>query len=173
VRAATDPTSLVAGIRREIARIDEGVSIADVRTMSDVVDGAVAERRFGTLLVGLFAVTALTLVAAAVYALMSFFVARRTPEIGVRMAFGATRGAMLRLVLSNALMLTSVGAAVGLAGVVLSARVARTIVYGFSPNDPVMVTVGAAGLIVVSLAGAFVPALRATRVDPARALRSE
>jgi putative ABC transport system permease protein len=173
VRAATGPTSLVAAIRREIAGIDQGVSVAEVRTMADVVDIAVAERRFGALLVGLFAVTALFLVAAAVYALMSFFVARRTPEIGVRMAFGATRGSVLRLVLSSVLRLTGIGAAVGLAGVVASANVARAMVYGFSPNDPVMITVGAAGLVAVGLAGAVVPALRATRVDPVRALRSE
>lgn len=173
MRASTDPSSLVAAIRSEIAGIDSGVSVADVRTMADVVDMAVGERRFGAVLIGMFGVTALFLVAAAVYALMSFFVARRAPEFGLRMALGATPGGVVRLVLSNVLTLAAAGAVIGLAGVTLSSNAARAIVYGFSPNDPAMMVAGVAGLFAVSLAGAFVPALRATRVDPARALRSE
>jgi predicted lysophospholipase L1 biosynthesis ABC-type transport system permease subunit len=173
VRTAADPMSLVAAIRREIARIDKDLPIADVRTMADVVDTVLAERRFGTLLIGLFAFTALMLVAAAIYGLMSFFVARRTPEIGVRMAFGATRAGVLRLMLSNALALTGVGTAIGLLGLVLSVKLVRGMVYGFSPSDPVMVAAGAVCLTVIGLAGSLVPAWRATRVDPIQALRAE
>jgi predicted permease len=173
VRAGADPAGLVPAIRREVARIDPGVSVADVRTMGDVVDGATAERRFATLLVGLFAVTALLLVAAAVYALMSFFVARRTAEIGVRMALGATPSAVLRLVLANLLALAAAGGGLGLAGAALSAKAARVIVYGFSPTDPLMLAAGAASLLAVAAAGALAPAVRATTIDPVRALRSE
>ena len=173
VRTATNPVGLVAAIRAEVARIDPGVSVADVRTMADVVDEAIAERRFGTLLVGLFAVTALLLVAAAVYSLVSFFVARRTPEFGVRMAFGATPGTVLRLVLSDTLALAGAGAGLGLVGALLSGKLARVVVYGFSPNDPWMFAAGTAGLAVVALCGALLPALRATRIDPVQALRSE
>lgn len=173
VRAATDPMSLVAVIRREIARIDKDLPIAEVRTMADVVDTSVAERRFGTLLIGLFAFTALMLVAAAIYALMSFFVAQRTPEIGVRMAFGATRAGVPRLMLSNALTLTGIGTAIGLVGVVLSVKLARGMVYGFSPGDQVMVAAAAASLVAIALAGSVVPAWRATTVDPVQALRAE
>ncbi len=173
VRAASDPLALVGEIRRQVAAIDQGVSVADVRTMADVVDQAIAERRFGALLVGLFALTALLLVSSAVYALMSSFVARRTPEIGVRMAFGATPGAMLRMVMRTALSVTGAGAAAGLVGVLLSAKAMRAVVYGFSPDDPLMVTLGTAALVTIGLAGALVPALRATRVDPITALRNE
>ncbi len=173
VRAASDPLALVGGIRRHIAAIDQGVSVADVRTMADVVDQATAERRFGALLIGLFALTAILLVSAAVYALMSSFVARRTPEIGVRMAFGATPVAVLRLVMRSALSVTGAGAAAGLVGAVLSAKAMRAVVYGFSPDDPLMLMLGAVGLVAIGLAGALVPALRATRVDPITALRAE
>ena len=173
VRAASDPLALVGGIRRHIAAIDQGVSVADVRTMADVVDQATAERRFGALLIGLFALTALLLVSAAVYALMSSFVARRTPEIGVRMAFGATPGAVLRLVMRSALSVTGAGAAAGLVGVVLSAKAMRAVVYGFSPDDPLGMMLGAVGLVAIGLAGALVPAWRATRVNPITALRNE
>ena len=173
VRTATDPLSLVPAIRTEIAKIDKDEPIANVRTMAQVVDKAVAERRFGTWLVGLFAVTGLGLVIAAIYALMSFFVAQRTSEIGVRLAFGATRSRVLRLVLFGALALIGIGTAVGLVGAMLSARLAAGLVYGFSPNDPVMMAAGAAFLVAVGIAGSFVPAWRAARLDPAQALRAE
>jgi predicted permease len=173
VRTAADPMTLVRPIRREIAGIDKDLPVARLRTMADVVDIVLAERRFGTLLVGLFAFTALMLVAAAIYGLMSFFVARRTPEIGVRMAFGATRAGVLRLVLSNALTLTGIGTAIGLAGLVLSVKLLRGTVYGFSPSDPVMVVAGTACLVAIALAGSVVPAWRATRVDPVQALRAQ
>lgn len=173
VRAASDPLALVGEIRRRIASIDQGVSVADVRTMADVVGQATAERRFGALLIGLFALTALLMVSAAIYTLMSSVVARRTPEIGVRMAFGATRGAVLRLVMRSALVVAGAGAAAGFVGVVLSARAMRAVVYGFSPDDPLMMVLGAAGLVAIGLAGAVVPAFRATRVDPITALRAE
>jgi predicted permease len=173
VRTATDPSSLVPAIRSEIAKIDGAVPIANVRTMAQVVDAAAAERRFGTLLVGLFAVTGLGLVVAAVYALMSFSVSQRTSEIGVRLALGATRGRVLRLVLSSALTLIGIGTTIGLVAVVLLARLAAGLVYGFSPNDPVMMAAGAAFLVAVGLAGSFVPAWRAARFDPAQALRAE
>ncbi len=173
IRTATDPMSLVGAVRREIARIDQDQPVTDIRTMAGVVDTAVAVRRFGTMLVSLFAFTALMLVVAAIYALMSSFVAQRTPEIGVRMALGGTRGGVFRLILSNALMLTGIGATIGLVGVVATAGLARGLVYGISPSDPVTVAGGAALLVVIALAGSLVPAWRAIRVDPVQALRAE
>jgi putative ABC transport system permease protein len=173
VRTATDPPSIVRAVRREIAGIDSNQPVADVRTMADVVDTSIAERRFGTMLVGLFALTALALVVAAIYALMSFFVARRTPEIGVRMAFGATRGAVLRLILSTALTLIALGTAIGLAGIMATTRLARGLVYGISPSDPGTVAGATVFLVVIALAGSLVPAWRASRVDPVEALRAE
>ena len=173
VRAATDPVALAPAIRREIAKVDKDVPVGRVRTMADVVDRAVAERQFGTWLGSLFAITGLSLVMAAIYALMSFFVAQRTSEIGVRLAFGATRSGVLRLVLANALTLVGIGTAIGLVAVVLSANLAASLVYGFSPNDPVMVAAGAVCLIAIGLAGSLVPAWRAARLDPADALRAE
>ena len=173
MQAATDPTSLVGAVAARDRRIDSGQPVADMRTMGDVVDTAIAERRFGAMLVGLFASTALMLVLAAIYALMAFSVAQRTPEIGVRMAFGATPVAVLRLVMRSALSVTGAGAAAGLVGAVLSAKAMRAVVYGFSPDDPLMLMLGAVGLVAIGLAGALVPALRATRVDPITALRAE
>jgi putative ABC transport system permease protein len=173
VRTATDPMSLVEAIRSAIAEIDRNQPVADIRTMADVRDTAMAERRFGAMLVGLFALTALMLVVTATYALMSFLVARRTPEIGVRMAFGATRADVLRLILWNVLTLTGIGAAIGLAGVAATAGLARGLVYGISPTDPATVAGGTALLVAIALGGSLVPAWRATRVDPAQALKAE
>ncbi len=173
VRTASDPMGLVGAIRREIAAVDDDQPVADIRTMADVVDTAVAERRFGTMLVGLFAVTAVVLVLAATYALMSFFVSQRSPEIGVRMAFGATRGNVLWLTLSGALTLTGTGAVIGLAGVAMTARLARGLVYGISPSDPATVAAGTLFVVLIGLAGALVPAWRATTVDPVTTLRAE
>jgi putative ABC transport system permease protein len=173
VRTTTDPMALVPAIRSEVAKVDKGVPIAKIRTMEDVVDGAVAERQFGTWLGSLFAITGLGLVMAAIYALMSLFVAQRTSEIGVRLAFGATRTGVLRMVLANALTLVGIGTAIGLVAVVLAAKLAAGLVYGFSPSDPVMVAAGAVCLMLVGLAGSLVPAWRAARLDPAEALRAE
>jgi putative ABC transport system permease protein len=173
VRTTTDPRALVPAIRREIAKIDRDVPIANVRTMADVVDHAIAEREFSTWLVGLFALTGLALVMAAVYALMSLFVTERTSEIGVRLVFGATRARVLRLVLASALWLIGIGTAIGLVVALLSAKAAAGLVYGFRPNDPVMAAAGAACLMAVGLAGSLVPAWRAARLDPADALRAE
>lgn len=141
--------------------------------MADVVDTAVAERRFGTMLVGLFAVTTLVLVLASTCALMSFFVSQRAPEIGVRLTFGATRRNVLWLTLSKALTLTGIGAATGLAGVLVTAPLARALVYGISPSDPATVAAGTLFVILIGLVGALVPAWRATTVDPVRTLRAE
>ncbi len=173
VRTAADPRALVGAVRLEIGAIDDDQPIAGIRAMADVVDTAVAERRFGAMLVVLFAVTALVLVMAATYALMSFFVSQRAPEIGVRMAFGATRGAVLWLTLSKALTLTGIGAAIGLAGVLVTARLVRGLVYGISPSDPATVAAGTLCVVLIGLAGALVPAWRATTLDPVRTLRAE
>jgi putative ABC transport system permease protein len=173
IRTFVEPMSMVAVVRREIARVDKDQPVSNIRTTAGLVDASIAERRFGTLLVGLFASTALVLVAAAIYALMSFFVAERTQEIGVRIALGATPSGVLRLVLRRAVTLAGMGVAMGLLGVAAATRLVGGLVYGISPNDPATIAAGVLGLVAIGLLGSLVPALRATRIDPVTALRAE
>jgi putative ABC transport system permease protein len=173
VRTDEDPMSLVGAVRQEVARVDPHQPISDIRTTADVLSSTLARRRFHTLLIGIFAVIALILVAAGIYGVMTFFVAQRTHEIGIRVALGARRMGVQRLVLGQGFKLAAVGVAVGLAGVFATTKLTESMVYGVSPTDTATLIGGTLFLVAVGLAGSLVPALRATRVDPILALREE
>jgi len=132
----------------------------------------VAQPRFRTLLLGLFAAIALTLAAIGVYGLLSHGVAQRTSEFGVRIALGASPNTVLRLVLRQGMALALIGVAIGLAAAVAAVRALGTVLYGISPWDPWSWTAAATTLLAVSLAASWVPARRALRVDPVVALRA-
>lgn len=173
LRSATEPASLVAAVRREVGRMDPGVAVSAVRTMDDVVRGQLSWRRLLTGLVGLFSVLALVLAVAGVYGALSFFVAQRNHELGVRMALGAGRGQLLVLVLGRGVRLALWGVALGTAGALAASQLTRGFVYGLRPTDPRFVGAVGAVLLVTVLAAALVPARRATKVDPALVLRAE
>jgi len=153
--------------------LDPNVAAADVKTMEDVVDAAVAQRRLTMLLLSVFAVLALVLAAVGIYGVIAYSVTQRTQEIGIRMALGARRSSVLGMVLRQAMSLAVIGILVGAAGAWLLTRLMQTLLYSVKPSDPLTFTGVAVLLALVAAAAAMVPGLRATRVDPAIALRSE
>jgi putative ABC transport system permease protein len=173
VRSNQDPASLLPGIRREIQAIDPAVPLANVRTFERVIADSVAPRRLSVVLLGVFAGVAVLLASVGIYGVMSFIVVQRTPEIGVRMALGAQRSDVLKLILVRSLKLISVGAAIGLIVALLSAGALRALLYNVSAFDTPTFVLVTILLAAVALAASYLPAMRATRADPMTALHAE
>ena len=171
-RTAT-PGSVVEGIRAEIRRAAPDLPIVGTVTMDEAVAASVAQPRFRMVLLVLFAVTATLIATCGIYGLMAYAVTQRRREIGVRMALGAERRDVLRLVLTRALRIVIAGVIVGLAGAVGVTRVLQTFLFGVTPTDPVAFTIVTLLLMAVGLMAAWLPARRATRIDPCAALRAE
>jgi predicted permease len=171
-RTAT-PASVVEGIRAEIRRAAPDLPIESTVTMEEAVAASVAQPRFRTLLVALFAMTATLVATCGLYGLMAYAVSQRRREIGVRMALGADRRDVLRLVLMRALRTVSGGVIVGLAGAAGVTRVLQTFLFGVTPTDPIVFTIVSLLLMAVGLIAAWLPARRATLIDPGAALRAE
>jgi predicted permease len=173
VRTSNDPASLASVVRREIAAIEPQAPISDVATMEEIVSASVAQRRFSMLLFGLFAAMAVVLAAVGIYGVISYAVAQRTHEIGIRMALGAGRREALRLVVGEGMRPALLGAALGLAAAFGLTRLLAGLLYGVKPADPATFAIVSVLLIGVALLACYVPARRATRVDPMIALRYE
>ncbi|HEV3469186.1 MAG TPA: ABC transporter permease [Pyrinomonadaceae bacterium] len=174
VRAESgDATALAAAVRGEVRALDRDLPVYNVRTLRDIVDETLSAHRLMVSMLGFFAFGALVLAAVGLYAVMSFSVTQRTHEIGIRMALGAQRGDVMRLVLWQGVVLTGVGLVAGLALARLVTRVMASILYGVSPNDPAVFGSVALVLGLTALLACYVPARRATRVDPMVALRHE
>lgn len=172
--ARTDsPASVVEGIRAEIRRVAPDLPIVSTLTMNDAVAASVAPPRFRTLLLALFAITATLIATCGIYGLMAYAVTQRRREIGVRMALGAERGDVRRLVLARALRIVVAGVIVGLAGAVGVTRVLQAFLFGITPTDPIAFAIVTLLLMAVGLIAAWLPARRATRIDPCAALRAE
>jgi len=172
-RTHGDPRLLAKAIQAEIHSLDRDIPISDVKTMDEYVAAAVAAPRFNTILLGGFAALALLLAAVGIFGVISYSVAQRTQEIGIRRALGAGTGSVMRLVVAQGMGLAAIGIAIGLVGALAATRLLQTLLFGVTPTDPV--TFG--GVVVVLSAVAFVasywPARRAARVDPMEALRHE
>jgi putative ABC transport system permease protein len=173
LKTAGDPRALVEPLRRAVKELDGNIAVASIATMDDLVAESIGSSRFYALLVGLFAALALVLAAVGIYGVMSYAVAQRTQEIGVRLALGAARGQILGLVVGETLKLAIVGVAIGLAGALAVGRALRDMLFGVPGTDPLTFAATAALLLAVALAATWVPAHRATRVDPLSALRAE
>ena len=167
------PGSVLEGIRAEIRRAAPDVPIQSTVTMDEAVAASVAQPRFRTLLVVLFAITATLIATCGIYGLMAYSVTQRRREIGVRMALGAERGDVLRLVLTRALRIVVAGLIVGLAGAVGVTRVLQRFLFGVTPTDPIAFTIVTLLLLAVGLMAAWLPARRASRIDAWAALRAE
>jgi putative ABC transport system permease protein len=172
-RTAGDAAPIAAVLRRAVAGIDSSQPVADVSNMEQLVWRTLAARRLNTLLVGLFAALAIVLAAVGVFGLTSYAVARRTREIGIRMALGAAPRSILALVARETLLLAVTGAAIGLAGAAAASRVLARFLYGVGRMEPAVVAGAAALLVGIVVASAIFPARRAMRVDPVIALREE
>jgi putative ABC transport system permease protein len=173
VRTRNDPKAFIPTLRQIVWAMDRDLPLEIVQTMDEVLGDTVADSRFNTALLSLFAVVALLLAAIGIYGVLSFTVAQRTSEIGVRMALGAQRANVLGLVVGKGMMLALTGIVIGSIGAVLATRALERLVFGVSTTDPAVF--GIVALILTSVAGtaALIPALRASRVDPLVALRSE
>lgn len=173
VRTRNDP-SLVGGLMRsEVAAIDRDQPVYSLMTMDQRIADSVAPRRFNMFILGLFASLALMLAAIGIYGIMAFSVAQRTHEIGVRMALGASASDVLKLVLSNGFKLALIGIVVGLLAAFAATRVLSSLLYGVSATDPAIFVIDAVLLAFAALLACYIPARRATKVDPLVALRYE
>jgi putative ABC transport system permease protein len=173
IRSQGDPLNLVGAVRREVQAIDPDQPIAAVRTMNDWVDTSVASPRYRTVLLGLFAGVALLLASTGIYGVMSYTVAQRTQEIGIRMALGAVRWDVLKLVVRQGMGLVLVGVILGLVGAFALTRVMSALLFGVTARDPLTFVAVAMLLAMVAFVACYIPARRATKVDPLVALRYE
>jgi putative ABC transport system permease protein len=173
VRAAGDAGALAAPIRDVVRQLDPGLPLFDVRTMAEHREGVTFLPRLAASLLGAFAALALLLATVGLYGLMAFSVTQRTAEIGVRIALGARRGDILRLVVRQGMRLTAVGAAVGLAGSLAAMPLVASQLVGVGARDGASYAATAAVLLAVAAVACYLPARRAARVDPITALRYE
>jgi putative ABC transport system permease protein len=166
VRSNQDPRALLPGIRREIQAIDPAVPLANVRPFENVIADSVASRRLSVVLLGVFAAVAVLLASVGIYGVMSFLVVQRTHEIGVRMALGAQRSDVLKLVLVRSLKLISAGAIIGLVVALMSTHTLRALLYSVSAFDTATFALVTVLLGAVAMSASYLPAIRATRADP-------
>jgi putative ABC transport system permease protein len=173
VRARGDAAALAPAIRKAIWSVDKDQPIVRVATMDDLLAASAAERRFALILFQAFALVALVLAATGIYGVLSGSVTERTREIGVRLALGASRGDILALIVRQVMTLTGLGVVIGLIGALVASRAIVTLLFGVSPLDPITYLGMIALLVCVALIACWVPARRATKVDPLVALRYE
>jgi predicted permease len=173
LRTSVAPTSVTNALRRAVRSVDAGQPVYRVLTMEEVVRESLADRRLQLWLLGGFAGIALLLAAAGLYGVISYLVAQRTREIGIRVALGAQRGDVVRLVMRHGARLTAAGVGAGLVGAFFLTRLLSSLLYGVSARDPLVFAALAGVLAAVALLATWVPARRATRVDPVTALRAE
>ncbi|MEK6321124.1 MAG: ABC transporter permease [Acidobacteriota bacterium] len=170
-RASSGPITLAGPIRSVVQTIDKDLPVARIQTMEQVLSNSVSQPRFTMLLLAVFAVLALALAAVGVYGVMSFSVAQRTHEFGIRMALGADTRDVMKLVLREGLVIVSMGVTIGLALAFIATRLISSFLYGVSPSDPLTFLAISLLLVGVALGACFVPGRRATKVDPMEALR--
>ena len=173
VKSDKDPRGLVGAIQQEVRAMDKDLPVFDIKTLDDYVSAAVAQPRFNTLLLAIFAGLALVLTAVGLYGVMSYSVAQRTHEIGIRMALGAQASDVLKLVVSQGMLLTLIGVAIGLSAAFALTRLMASLLYGVSATDPATFAIVAATLSAVAFLACYIPARRAMKVDPMIALRYE
>ena len=172
VRSSSDPKALIGAIRNEIWSVDRDEPVADVKSMEDYVSESLAWRRFTMALLAVFASLALILAAVGIYGVMAYSMAQRTHEIGIRMALGARSVDVLKLVVGQISALALIGVSLGLAGALALTRVISGLLYGVSQTDPVTLIAVSILLAAVALGAGYIPARRATRVDPTDLLRT-
>jgi predicted lysophospholipase L1 biosynthesis ABC-type transport system permease subunit len=173
VRTSLNPSALAGPVRGALREADPSTVIFNVTPLAELAGGQTARSRFTGWLMAVFAGSALALALIGIYGVMSYTVARRTQEIGIRMALGAARAEVMRMILRNGMGLIAVGLGLGLAASALLTRWLETLLYGVKPWDPVAFAASAAALAAVAMAACLVPAARATRIAPSLALRNE
>jgi putative ABC transport system permease protein len=173
VRTAGSPEALIPAIRRELAQIDPLLPMASVRTFEEVIAAATRNSRLYSVLTALFGILAAALAIVGIYSVMSYTVAQRMRELAIRSALGASNRGLLRLVLREGFVMSVLGIAAGVAGAFGASRLIRALLYQVSPTDPLVFTLTAVGVALAAVLGYMIPAFRASRVEPAVALRGE
>jgi putative ABC transport system permease protein len=173
VRTSIDPGALASPVREQIAALDPNMAVFNSETMQEHVDKSLLLPRISSLLLGIFGVIGLTLASIGLYGVMSYSVRRRTREIGIRMALGAKRPTVLRMILRQGLVLTGIGLAIGLAIALALGRFTASVLYGTSGTDPLTFVTVSVVLVATAVAAVLIPALRAAHVEPTTALRCE
>jgi putative ABC transport system permease protein len=173
LRTEVDPLSVTDAVRKEMSAMDKDLPIYGVQTLSIYVAQSFVVPQFLSLLLGIFAALALALASVGLYGVVSYSAARRTHEIGIRMALGAEKRDVLRMVVGQGLRLALIGVAIGIAGALALTRFLASLLYGVKPTDPVTFAAVSLILIVVALLACYIPARRAAKVDPMVALRYE
>ena len=173
IRYRDSGSGVAAAVRNEVLALDKDQPVYNIRTLDSVLSESVAAPRFRTLLLGIFAGVALILAGVGIYGVISYAVTQRTQEIGIRMALGARATDVLKLVVKGGMMLVLVGVAIGLAGALALTRLLTTLLFGVTPTDAATFATVSVGLTVIALFACFIPARRATKVDPLVALRYE
>jgi predicted lysophospholipase L1 biosynthesis ABC-type transport system permease subunit len=173
IRTASDPLAIAAAVRRAIWAVDASQPVTNIASMEDVLNGEVDQRRSQMLLLGAFAGLALTLASLGIYGVLAYLVSFRTQEIGVRMALGARPADVLRAVLLRGLWIAVVGLGLGLAAALLLTRLMAHMLFGVRPVDPATYAGAAIAALAMSLLASYIPAWRATRIDPIAALRHD
>jgi putative ABC transport system permease protein len=173
IRTTSDPLGLAAAVRNQALAVDTGAVVYDVQTMEARLATSMSSRRFNLLLLSVFAILALTLAAVGVFSVIAHAVTQRTHEIGIRMALGASTGDILRLFVGQGMTFVAIGIALGLAGAWALTRVIANLLFGVRATDPLTFAGCALLLSIIALLACYLPARRATKVDPMTALRSE
>jgi putative ABC transport system permease protein len=173
LRGQLNSAAIPAQVRAQVQSVNPELPVFEAKTLDDVLSTSLSQRRFAMQMVGAFALTALLLAGLGIYGTISYVVGERRQEIGVRLALGAKRGQILAMILRQGLTLATSGATVGLLGALIASRLMRGMLYGVSATDPLTFAASILVLVVVALAGCYIPARRATRVDPLFALRCD
>jgi putative ABC transport system permease protein len=173
IRTAGDPAAMTNALRREVLAMDKDLPIFNTKTMDDVVAASIGSRRLSASVFTVFAAIALLLAAIGTYGVMAYSVAQRTRELGIRLALGAARKDVFGLVLKQGMLLVSIGIVVGLIGALAASRALNSVLYGVGSLDLGAFFIAVSSLVLVALLACYLPARRATHVDPIEALRTE
>jgi putative ABC transport system permease protein len=173
VRSSVEPSSLSASVRQVVNEIDKSVPVSNVKTMDHVVSESITQPRFNLFLLGLFGTVAMLLSAAGIYGVTAYTVTQRTHELGIRIALGAQVSDVLKIILGKGMAVIGMGLAIGLVSAFALMRLLRSLLFGVGENDPLTFGVSTGVLLLVALLACYIPARRATKVDPLTALRYE